>query len=164
MNRFLGVCLAALALWVPLGPGSPALAKLSDPDALRGLPGVVLRLNEMPPEVLQAGFTGDDLAARVTARLARAGLPIRAADGPQLVLDARVFHLKAAGLYAFHVELTLEEEAVLKRAERSVSACTWSASTLGTSLSGAFRDTFTGALERLADRFADEYLIVNPKP
>jgi len=160
---------AALILAVIWGVWGPAVAGATEArpgegPALRGLAAVAVTLGEIAPEALQAGVSGEALLAGVRERVAGAGLSGEAGpEAPRLLVDLQVFHLKAAGLFAFSLTLALEETVSLARLPGApVTARTWTASSVGTSLSGKLGEVVHGAAERLADRFADDLAVANP--
>lgn len=146
----------------------PALAageaRPGEGPALRGLTAAVVGPGEVSPEALQAGVSEKALLDGVRDRVRRAGVSAQGGpETPRLLLDLQVFHLKAAGLLAFCVTLSLEEAVDLPRQPGvRVPARTWTASSVGTSLSGKFGEVLRGVAERLADRFADDLALANP--
>ncbi len=163
MGRFSLIAAVLWALW-----GSPAWAageaRPGEGLALRGLTVAVVGTGEVSPEALQAGVSEEALLAGVRDRVQRAGVSAQGGpEAPRLLLDVQVFHLKAAGLLAFCLTLSLEEAVDLPRQPGvRVPARTWTASSVGTSLSGKFGEVLRGVAERLADRFADEVALANP--
>jgi Putative peptidoglycan binding domain len=165
------ILLAVLALGGPgaFGGDQPVFRK-----TLRGLSGVGVRVERLPPEAEQAGMTRRQVQTEVEQRLREGG--IRVLTPPELLSAfgcpalAVTIQLAPAAhesreLYGVHITVALTQQVLLERnmTMPAVEAATWEVVALGV----VGRDAWPRVREDVAalvDRFIHAYRAVNPAP
>ena len=159
-------------LWGLLG--LPALGRCADDGdlarvTLRGLQGVYVLIEDLPPESERAGLTTQQLQTDVEGQLRHAGIPVLTKD--------QAFHVQGApyvyvyvhllphpiGLTAYSSLVEVNQRAALDRNGSSASVSTWSVQRFGTVGSRhltQIRDDVRGQI----DYFINVYRRVNLSP
>jgi hypothetical protein len=164
----IGAALPAIAL---LGLASAARAQGTvDREPLRGLSGVFVLVEELPEQVAQKGFSRQQIQAAMEERLKGSGIAVLPKEAwlntpgtPMLYANVNVNPEKHQDRYACSVSVSLAQRVVLERdGSIKILARTWQVGTVGLlsdSAPGAIQDQ----LAFLVDRFASDFLAVNPK-
>lgn len=166
--RLAGVCLAALLLSaVTAWPEAP---EEEGQASLRDLPGIEVVVEELSPDVMEAGLRMVDLEEEVKERIRKTGLPLlgrqdRLKTGPAAALVVRVNTLHdRIGRYFLCVELELRQRIRLVREDDSpLTGTTWTAPTLITVVPDDNVKQVREIVGRRADRFAKAYAAANAK-
>jgi hypothetical protein len=138
------VCRVLLGLAV-LGSliGLPALGRCADDGdfaraTLRGLQGVYVLIEDLPPESERAGLTTQQLHTDVEWQLRHAGIPVLTKDQAFRVQGAPYLYVYVhllphpIGLTAYSSLVEVNQGALLDRNGSSASVSTWSVQRLGT--------------------------------
>jgi hypothetical protein len=121
-------------MWGMLGPSGRGWAYDSPLSraTLRGLQGVGVVIEAVPPHLEQAGLTTQQLHTEVEFRLRQGGIPVLTSDerlsmpgAPWLYVNAHVV-LHADGLAAYHIDVEVYQSASLETDASLVTASTWS--------------------------------------
>jgi hypothetical protein len=168
---YVPILLAVLAMGCPVafGGDQPVSGK-----TLRGLSGVGVRVERMPPEAEQAGMTRRQVQTEVEQRLREGGVRVHtppellsAFGRPALVVTIQITPAEhePRELYGVHITVALKQQVLLERnmAMPAVEAATWEVVALGV----VRRDAWPRVREDVAtlvDRFIHAYRSVNPAP
>jgi hypothetical protein len=168
--RWMSVILVMVATGCPVafGGDQPVLRK-----TLRGLPGVGVRVERLPPEAEQAGLTRRQVQTEVERRLRERGLRVftqqemlTALGRPTLAVTIRITSAEAVrkDLSVVHLEVAMKQQVLLERntALPAVEATTWEVASLGVGPDALQR--VQEDVAALVDRFIDAYQSVNPEP
>jgi hypothetical protein len=139
--------------------------------SLKGLPGVSVLVEELKPEVEQAGLRAAEIQTDVELRLRLAGIPVLSQaqmfltpGQPFLYISVIVATRTTTDLWPVSVELQLRQNVQLERSPATkVEASTWDytfASSVGRLNLRSIRD---GSIKDEVDKFINAYLAVNPK-
>jgi hypothetical protein len=136
---------------------------------LKGLGGVRLIVDNLPPEVTKRGLRTADLQAEIEARLKAASIPLLAADdraqgSPTLHLSLSIFADDSGEetVYSYWRQLSLRQETRLTRAPAvHVSAATWQAPGTLATVSSESLQKLREEVRRDADLFVAAYRDVN---
>jgi hypothetical protein len=173
MTTSIGHVLMGLAvLWGLLG--LPALGRCADDGdfaraTLRGLQGVSVLIEDLPPESARAGLTTPQLQTEVEAQLRHAGIPVFTKDQGFRVPGAPYLYVYVhllphpIGLTAYGILVEVTQRASLDRNGSSAYVSTWSVQRLGTVGSrhlAKIRNDVRGQV----DHFIRVYRSVNPPP
>ena len=104
-------------------------------DTLRGLPGVEVAVEPLPPELARDGLTDGDVRTRVEARLRKAGVTVYAsqkenpsAAKPYLYVHLNALEIPPHGIYAVAVQVQLRQTLQSPvTSSNVVNAMTWDA-------------------------------------
>jgi hypothetical protein len=163
----IAVCLVIVATpWPPTW----ALNNETTRATLRGLSGVEIEIAPVPPELENAGVTGQLLQAEVEQQLRRAGIDIfiftrqEASTRP----DVAFFAISVStlshdlGVYAYSVDLALYQSATLRRDSTPLSVPTWTTGSLGLVGESRLR-TIMKTVNTSVDHFIQAYRAMNPR-
>ena len=166
------------ALWVVaflimtmMGPSSWALNSETNRATLRGLGGVRVLIEDLPPEMQQEGLTKTRLQADVELKLRTAGIKtltqeecFKTPGEPYLYLNINLNTLKTeTDHYAYSIDIGLiQNVALLRDPGQATYAITWS--TGGVGLIGKNRlSDLQDSVGDLLSIFVRAFLSVNPK-
>lgn len=143
--------------------------KISQEDALRGLSGVSVFVDQINPEAQRDGLARGQLQTDVEVRLRKAGISVLPnADPetplfPQLYVKVRVVKRREFNLYAFSITVQVNDFVDLRRKPtRSAVVTVWDTDTAGSVGTDKIR-TVRDAVGDLVDEFINHYLAQNPK-
>ncbi|MBI4628075.1 MAG: hypothetical protein HY729_05150 [Candidatus Rokubacteria bacterium] len=143
----------------------------SERATLKGLPGVLVLVEDMNPEVERAGLARATLQTDVELKLRQAGIAVLsttemlAAPGyPHLYLNVATGAPRTApGLYVYSIQLSLKQQVVVVRNTAVSLASTWSTTakfgTVGADRLSSVRESVRDQV----DKFINAWLSVNPK-
>ncbi len=161
--------LFVLAIALVLTANTPAQSDSSAKETLRGLKGIAVLIGSISPEMARDGMEEDQLRTDIELRLRRAGITVlkvvpkpTTPNGAYLYVSIDSFR-SATGVYAFSVRVELLQEVSLTRnpSIKSVVA-TWKVGSTGLMSVTQVR-RIRETMGDLVDRFANDYLTVNPK-
>jgi hypothetical protein len=149
-----------------------ALCGASDTEysrkSLKGLPGVYGVVEELADPVTQDGLNKQDIQTDVELKLRLAGVKVLTEKEHLAIpgmpdLYVRVTPLFRDNLYAFWIEVDLEQNILLQRDQTIVvGATTWSEARIG--MIGKNRlSEIRNDIKDLIDKFLNAYFSVNPK-
>jgi Putative peptidoglycan binding domain len=151
-------------------PGMPVWA--SDDDAaretLKGLPGVVVWVGDIAPDIEQSGVTKQQLQTEVERQLRRAEIAVfsnQEAGAPSDValVTVSVTTLRhTGGLYAYAVDLAVYQTATLLRDPTPRSLATWTVGSISLVEASDLRAILTSVSQKV-DQFIQAYRAVNPR-
>jgi hypothetical protein len=155
--------LVTLALIVMASSASAQMFVSTGRDTLRGLPGVEVVVEELPPEVQRAGLASDVVRGEVQRRLAASGVTLYTTQ-QQNASPAKAYlylHLNAlelpGGTMAIAVQLQLRQTVKsIVTTSSIVNAMTWDSHNVF-ALTGRDAAPLTGAVLEMVDGFADDW-------
>jgi hypothetical protein len=144
-----------------------AAAPLAAQDAgstLKGLKSVSVTVENLAPDVEQAGLTKSQLTAAVEAQLRQAGIQVK--PDANEYLHVRVATIKPGSLdgFVYRIDIELKQPATILRTQDSTIATTWSTGNFGMTATGRVADLVRGQVRDFLDKFTKEWSSVNPKP
>jgi hypothetical protein len=147
-----------------LGADTPA-----ERSTLKGLTGLRVLVDSVPPEVAKRGLRSADLQAEIEARLKAAAIPLltaddRAAGNPTLHLSLAIFADDSGEetIFSYWRQLTFRQETRLTRAPAvRVAAITWQASGALATVSTEGLKKFRDDVRRDVDLFVAAYREAN---
>jgi Putative peptidoglycan binding domain len=137
-------------------------------ETLKGLPGVVVWVGDIAPDIAQSGVTTQQVQTEVERQLRRAGITVfsnQDAGTPSDVafLTVSVTTLRhTGGLYAYTVDLAVYQAAALLRAPAPRSLATWTVGSIALVEASDLRAIFTSVSQKV-DQFIQAYRVVNPR-
>ncbi len=156
----------ALTLACPLF----AVNGLSNRATLRGIKGVGVLVEKLPPEVEQQGLKRNELQKAVESKLQKAGIKVLTRAGslaapgePYLYINVNVNIAKTeSDIYPYSIDLLFTQKVSLVRDPKLTTyAVTWSTSGVG-SITKRFVDRLQENVENMVDIFIRAYLAENP--
>jgi hypothetical protein len=140
LRRRIAAALVAAFLMLLAGPGCAAQAAAqmfvtTGRDTLRGLPGIEVAVEPLPPELARRGLTDSEIRTRVEARLRAGGVTVYASQKenpsqakPYLYLHLNALDISSAGIYAVAVQVQLRQTLQSPvTSSNVVNAMTWDA-------------------------------------
>lgn len=168
-----GWLVSLAALFVLTATAAPSFGQVISPQvrSLRGLKGICVSVDKMPPALAAAGISEKAVRADIEGRLKHAGIavvPAEAFTGDRN-LGKLAFHvavMPAAALLAYFVNVDLYQNMELCRGEAPVETegATWQ-KTNGGLVGTAMADLVRAAMTERADSFISDYAEANaPEP
>ncbi len=147
-------------LLLPLA--APAGDTQEDRVSLRNIKAIQLKVADPGVDLERGGYTRDIIQTEVEVRLRQAGIHLTdQKDAPMLFVAVTAVKGGLFSTYAYYVELSIVQPVRLMREpDIATSATTWSINELGQSKRA--RDV-RDEVNKLADRFANTFLAINPK-
>jgi len=136
-----------------------------DNHLLRGLEGVQVIVEEIPPEVKREGLTKSQLKTDVELALRMSGIKVLSAEERGQMLSQPILYLNVnvmktqGSAYVFNVHLSARESGITLRGGMTW-APTWEWGYVGITPSLA---TIRDYVKDMVDRFINAYLTANPK-
>ena len=136
---------------------------------LRGLQGVYILLEDVTPEMAQAGLTTPQLHTDVEWQLRQAGIPVLTKDQAFRLQGAPYVYVYVhlvphpIGLTAYTILIEVNQRALLDLNGSSASVSTWSVQRLGT-VGSTHLQTIRNDVRNQVDHFITAYRSVNPPP
>jgi hypothetical protein len=166
------VLIGLAVLWSLIG--LPALGRCADDGdfaraTLRGLQGVYVLIEDLPPESERAGLTTQQLQTDVEERLRHAGIPVLTKDQAFRVQGAPYLYVYVhllphpLGLMVYSILVEVNQRASLDRNGLSASVSTWSVQRLGT-VGSRHLAAVRNDVRNQIDHFIHVYRSVNPPP
>jgi hypothetical protein len=146
-----------------------ALDEEATRETLKGLPGVVVWVEDMAPDIEPSGVTRQQVQTEVERQLRRAGITVvssqEASAPPDMAfLTVAVTTLRhTGGLYAYAVDLAVYQTATLLRDPTPRSFATWTVGSISLVEASDLRAIFTSVSQKV-DQFIQAYRSVNPRP
>lgn len=137
-------------------------------SSLRGLKGVHVVVEHLPPEVEQNGLTASAIQTDVELKLRQAGVPVLELNQPpfdEVFLSILLQFIPAGdGLWPYTIKVEVFQAVTLKRDLSIVvdSAVTWSVGDFGSARKLGLRNLRDNVKDRV-DQFINAYLAANPK-
>ena len=150
---------------------SMAIDSQSNRATLKGLPGVGVLVEKLPPEIEREGLRRDQLQMDVESQLKKAGVKVfskeqctRVPGEPYLYINLNVNVVKTeSGIYPYTVDIMLIQKVSLMRDPKRVTyAVTWSTGGVGSitkSIVSQLRENVAEVVHVFIQAFLDE----NPK-
>jgi len=169
------VCRVLIGLAVLWGLISlPALGRCADDGdfaraTLRGLQGVSVLIEDLPPESARAGLTTQQLQTEVEEQLRHAGIPVLTKEQAFRLQGARYVYVYVhlvphpIGLTVYTILVEVNQRASLDLNGSSASVSTWSTQRLGT-VGSRHLATVRHDVRGQIDHFIHVYRSVNPPP
>jgi hypothetical protein len=148
-----------------------AVNGISNRATLRGLKGVGVLVEKLPPEVEQEGFKRDQLQMEVESKLRTAGIKVLTKEEafntpgePFLYININVNMAKTeSDIYPYSIDLLLIQKVSLLRDPKLTSyAITWSTGGVG-SIAKQIVSQLRENVEAMVDVFIKTYLAENPR-
>ncbi len=165
MLRWIGLFTLLLVLLT----GSNAAADIEyERETLRGLRGIRVVVERLPPEAERDGLTRSTIQTDVELKLRQAGIPLlsradRPPGSPYLYVNVNTYQSRV-GLYAFSVQAGLVQFVILERNRNITSqATTWEATGSVGAVGSEKLSEVRNAVRDMVDEFINAYLAVNPK-
>jgi len=165
------ILLTGILLGITLRSPLFAINGKSNLATLRGLTGVGILVEKLPPEVEGEGLLRNHLQIEVEFKLRNAGIRIftqeecRETPGkPYLYLNINVNTLKTeSDIYPYSIDIVLMQEvSLLRDPKQTTYAVTWSVSGVG-SIGKGLLSQLRGSVADALDIFIKAYLSENPK-
>ena len=163
--------LLALALTLTFSYPLFAVNGISNRATLRGLKGIGVLVEKLPPEVEQEGLKRDQLQMEVESKLRTAGIKVLTKEEafntpgePFLYININVNIAKTEGdIYPYSIDLLLIQKVSLLRDPKLTSyAITWSTGGVG-SIGKPILNQLRENVEAMVDVFIKAYLTENVK-
>jgi hypothetical protein len=135
---------------------------------LTGLPGVVVRVWDLDPELAPRGVTQQQVQTEVERQVRRAGITVFVHEDARAPADVAVLTVSVTtlrhpgGLYAYTVDLAVYQTAVLRRDPTPHSLATWTVGSLALVEASDVRALFTSVHEQV-EKFIKAYRAMNPR-
>jgi len=164
------ILFSALASTLTLPYPVFAINGLSNRATLRGIRGVGVLVEKLPPEVEQQGLKRNELQRAVESKLQKAGIKVLTRAGalaapgePYLYINVNVNIAKTeSDVYPYSIDLLFTQKVSLMRDPKLTTyAVTWSTSGVG-SITKRFVDQLQESVENMVDIFIRAYLAENP--
>jgi hypothetical protein len=166
------VLIGLAVLWSLIG--LPALGRCADDGdfaraTLRGLQGVSVLIEDLPPENERAGLTTQQLQTDVEGQLRHAGIPVLTKDQAFRLRGAPYVYVYVhlvphpIGLTVYSILVEVNQRALLDLNGSSASVSTWSVQRLGT-VGSRHLATIRSDVRSQVDHFITVYRSVNPPP
>lgn len=148
-----------------------AINGLSNRATLRGIKGVGVLVEKLPPEVEQQGLNRNQLQKAIESKLQNAGIKVLTRAGslaapgePYLYININVNIAKTeSDIYPYSIDLLFTQKVSLVRDPKLTTyAVTWSTSGVG-SITKRFVDQLQEIVENTVDIFIRAYLAENPR-
>jgi hypothetical protein len=171
--KFMNVMILASTLILTLTFSSPlfAINAVSNRATLRGLQGVGVLVEKLPPEAENQGLNRNQLQNEVESRLQKASIKVltreealNAPGEPFLYININVNMAKTeSDIYPYGIDLLLIQKVSLLRDPKLTSyAITWSTGGVG-SIAKPILSHLKESVEAMVDVFIKAYLAENPK-
>ena len=136
-------------------------------QTLRGLQGIWVVVEDLPPEVERRGLTREKILSDVEQKLRGAGIKllnrnmcIVTPGRPQLYVNVRTFKPGEANGYAYYNSIDLRQVVDLERNQLRTFSPTWSRYSAGI-VSENQLDLIRDDMRQMVDVFVDTWLTVN---
>ena len=138
-------------------------------ESLAGLPGIVVVVEKLIPEVQADGLSEEAIQAAVEGILQSSGIRIfiesktfKVSSNPWLYVQPNIG--KGGPYYFYNVSLRLiQEVASVHGRQYTMAATTWQGNTAGIVNNNDLRDVILDVTERWTKIFANDFLAVNPR-
>jgi len=163
----LAIIVVALGFTCPL----MAVSEKSNQATLRGLRGLGVLVERLPPEVEKEGLIWDQLQLEIELKLRAAGIKVltreetlRAPGEPYLYININVNIAKTESeIYPYSIDaLLLQKVSLLRDPKLTTYAMTWSTGGVG-SISKELLNQLRSSVEDIVDVFIRAYRAENPK-
>jgi hypothetical protein len=170
-KRYLVVSVIAILLSLFLLSAALAVNGISNRTTLRGLKGVGVLVEKLPPEVEQEGLKRDQLQMEVESKVRTAGIKVLTREEafntpgePFLYINLNVNIAKTeSDIYPYSIDLLLiQKVSLLRDPELTSYAITWSTGGVG-SIGKQILSQLQENVESMVDVFIKVYLAENPK-
>jgi hypothetical protein len=170
-KRYLVVSIIGIFLSLFLLSSALAVNGISNRATFRGLKGVGVLVEKLPPEVEQEGLKRDQLQMEVESKLRTAGVKVLTKEEafntpgePFLYININVNIAKTESeIYPYSIDLLLIQKVSLLRDPKLTSyAITWSTGGVG-SIGKQILSQLRDNVEAMVDVFIKAYLAENPK-
>ena len=171
LKRYLVVSITGIFLPLFLQSSALSIDAVSNRATLRGLQGVGVLVEKLPPEVESQGLSRDQLQKEVESKLEKAGIKVltreeafNAAGEPFLYINLNVNIAKTeSDIYPYGIDMLLIQKVSLLRDPKLTSyAITWSTGGVG-SIAKPILSQLRESVEAMVDVFIKAYLAENPK-
>ena len=138
-------------------------------ESLAGLPGIVVVVEKLIPEVQADGLSEEAIQAAVEGILQSSGIRIFIETKTFKVSSNRWLYVqpnigKGGPYYFYNVSLRLiQEVASVHGRQYTMAATTWQGNTAGIVNNNDLRDVILDVTERWTKIFANDFLAVNPR-
>jgi hypothetical protein len=129
---------------------------------LAGIRAVDVVVEKLPAEFTQkSGFNEQNLSTDIELKLRRHGVPLDKRSGPYIHVSTQLIEDEEKNFWAFRVEVSLREPAVLERTAETAFCSTWRVATIG--IVGVKRLAgLRSFVSDAADEFINDWLKANP--
>jgi Cdc6-like AAA superfamily ATPase len=171
LKKYLVVSVIGIFLSLFLQSSALAVNGISNRATFRGLKGVGVLVEKLPPEVEQEGLKRDQLQMEVESKLRTAGIKVLTKEEafntpgePFLYININVNIAKTeSDIYPYSIDLLLIQKVSLLRDPKLTSyAITWSTGGVG-SIGKQILSQLRENVEAMVDVFIKTYLAENPK-
>ena len=170
-KRYLVVSIIGIFLSLFLRSSVFSVNGISNRATLRGLKGVGVLVEKLPPEVEKEGLSADQLQEEIGSKLRNAGIRVLtkeeasgASGEPYLYININVNIAKTeADIYSYSIDLLFIQKVSLQRDPRLMSyAVTWSTGGVG-SIGKPILNQLRESVNDMVDVFIKAYLSENPR-
>jgi len=137
-------------------------------ETLKGLPGVVMWVGDIAPDIAQSGVTTQQVQTEVERQLRRAGITVFSNQDARTPSDVAFLTVSVTtlrhtgGLYVYTVDLAVYQAAALLRDPAPRSLATWTVGSIGLVEASDLRAIFTSVSQQV-EQFIKAYQAVNPR-
>ena len=153
---------------------TPSLAQKntdSELESLRGLQGVEVVIEGVPPEVQKDGLLESEIQAAVERILKSSGIPLRTRSERLMMPSAPYLYVRATTIknrrrfYVYSVEISLIQKVSLvhRPGNVTVSAVTWEKTMTGSVPKAKISQVISLSIEPPVQTFANDFLRANPR-
>jgi len=146
----------------------PCVSYANEQNALRGLNGLCVIVEDMDPKMEELGLTRDQIQTDVELRLRRAGIivltmeeALKSPGSPYLYVNINSYFLSTLPIVAFSTRVELRETVTLVNGMKTEGNI-WHIGTVGASRTQDIRK-IKEFIEEGVDKFINDYLAANPK-
>ena len=153
------------------GLGSQAWAAESRLDSLKGVKNLSVLVEHLNDKAKEAGLTNEDLQTTAELRLRAAGITVISdAEAlaskewiPYIYVDVNLMKIPDREQYAYSIVVECMQAARVISNKAFTIAVTWDTKGMGVSGSSRTKQTIKEKVADLCDKFANDFLSVNPK-
>jgi len=133
-------------------------------EPLKGIKGVYVFIEDLPPDAKKLGITRESLKTEVELKLRLAGIkiPRRIKDSPFGILSVSLNVIGQNNIYIFNIDIEFKEIVYIKRINQRRPLTIWEYGYVGLTPK-ASNSFIREELKRGLDKFLNDYLAVNPK-
>ena len=155
--RAVSYCLVVISIGVPLA------AQTQFDRTLRGLSEFSITIENLSPTANTIGITRANLRRDVELKLRLAGIRIVPESLPRLYINLRVLLSPIRTLYAYRLDINVQQDLDLSDGRRFPGVTTWHKGMVGTAGNEVVKEAIYDALKEEMDDFLNAYLTVNPR-
>jgi hypothetical protein len=155
-------------------PSSSPTFSMDQKDSLKGIKGLAVFVEALPPEMEKSGISADQLKTDVEARLKKAGIKLFSEEGvegqppeqqkPTLYINFIPYTLQKDLTYGYSLNVYFNQVVLLQHNPKlGCLGTTWHSGGVGIIRANKLKSFGQGELAEHIDKFIHNFLAVNPK-